>query len=472
MTVVPDQVLAAPQAGFPAQVADRLRVAFDSGLTRPLAWRRRQLEAMRRMLEEREEDFLAALAADLGKPAIEGWMTELRHVSNEIGAILHDLDRWAAPEKVGVRAALKPARARVVPEPLGVALVLAPWNYPVHLLALPMAYALAAGNAVAGKPSEISAATSAELARLVPQYLDPEAVAIVEGDASVAATLLEQRWDHIFYTGNGRIGREVMRAAAEHLTPVTLELGGKSPALVDRSANVEVAARRIAWGKFVNAGQTCVAPDYVLVDRTVEGAFCDALAGAVRAFYGEDPRRSADYGRIVSDAHFDRLDALIRDPSPARLLLGGTTDAAERYIAPTVLVGVHPDHPVMREEIFGPILPVLATDGLDSAIAAVNSRDKPLALYVFAEDPAAVDKVVSCTSSGGVGVNLTLLQLAVSGLPFGGVGPSGMGAYHGKAGFDTFSHRKPLLQRPTRLDPPVTYPPYGRLKQRLLRRVF
>lgn len=449
----------------------RLRASFDSGATRPIAWRRRQLEAMRRMLEERESDFLAALAADLGKPGIEAWMTELRHVANEIGDILRHLDKWAAPERVGVRALLRPARARIVPEPLGVVLVIAPWNYPVHLLLLPMAYAIAAGNAVVGKPSEVSAATSHSLARWVPQYLDADAVAIVEGDAPVVTSLLGQRWDHIFYTGNGTVGRVVMEAAAKHLTPVTLELGGKSPVIVDRSANVGVAARRVAWGKLVNAGQTCVAPDYVLVDREVEDRFVDALVDAVKSFYGPDPRQSPDYPRIINERHWDRLMKLVGDTG-GRVVVGGTGERGERYVAPTIVRDVGWDEPMMREEIFGPILPVIGVDSVDDAMARVNGHDKPLALYVFAEDQSVVDRVVAGTSSGGVGANVTLMHLAVTDLPFGGVGGSGMGAYHGKSGFDTFTHHKAFLQRPTRFDPPVTYPPYSRLKKRLIRKAF
>jgi aldehyde dehydrogenase (NAD+) len=353
-----------------------------------------------------------------------------------------------------------------------VVLVIAPWNYPVHLVLLPMAYALAAGNAVVGKPSEGAAATSSALARWVPEYLDRDAVAIVEGDSTVVTGLLEQQWDHIFYTGNGRIGGVVMAAAAKHLTPVTLELGGKSPVIVDRSANIDVAARRVAWGKFLNAGQTCVAPDYVLVDRRVENQFLDALVRAVRDFYGDDPRTSPDFGRIVSEDHWVRLESLLEGSRQAQVALGGTGDRVDRYLAPTVLRQVSWDEPVMSEEIFGPILPVLAVESIDDAIAAVTSRDKPLALYVFAEDQAIIDKVVAQTSSGGVGINVTLQQLAVPDLPFGGVGASGIGAYHGQAGFDTFSHRKAVLQRPARPDPPISYPPYTKFKQRLLRKVL
>jgi aldehyde dehydrogenase (NAD+) len=446
-----------------------LRRAYGGGLTRPLEWRRQQLKAMRRMLTEREADFLAALATDLGKPRLEGWMTELRHITFEIDYVLRHLEGWAAPERVSVRAALQPARAAIRPEPVGVVLVIAPWNYPLHLLLLPMVYAIAAGNAVVGKPSEVSAATSAALARWVPRYLDTEAVAIVEGDAEVVNSLFECHWDHIFYTGNGRVGRIIAAAAAAQLTPVTLELGGKSPAIVAAGADIEVAARRIAWGKFLNAGQTCVAPDHVLVEAPVAEQFVAALQRTITNFYGSDPAASADYGRIINQAHWDRLHGLI---DPAKVVVGGDGDRSSRYLAPTVMTGVTGDDAVMGEEIFGPILPVLAVEDIGAAIEAVNGGDKPLALYLFARDRAVIDAVVTQTSSGGMCVNDVLTHLGVTGLPFGGVGESGMGAYHGRAGFDAFSHRKGVLIRRTRPDPAATYPPYGRIRSWLIRRAF
>jgi aldehyde dehydrogenase (NAD+) len=472
MTLAEKAATPPSQGVDPSTVLEPLRNSFRTGRTRPLSWRRAQLEALKRLLTERERELLDALAADLGKPGIEGWMTELQHVKNEVADILRHLERWARPERVKVRALLRPARAEVVPEPVGVVLVIAPWNYPIHLLLLPMAYAIAAGNAVVGKPSEVSAATSATLARLVPEYLDTEAVAIVEGDAPVVTALLDEKWDHIFYTGNGAVGRVVMQAAARHLTPVTLELGGKSPVIVDRSAKIDVAARRIAWGKFVNAGQTCVAPDYVLVDRRVETSLLNALRQAIRTFYGDDPSQSPDYSRIVNERHWDRLMSLLNGSPSARRVVGGTGDRQARYLAPTVLSDVSWDDPVMGQEIFGPILPVIAVDDLEAAIEVVNAHDKPLALYVFGEDQGAIDRVVEQTSSGGVGANVTLLHLAVPDLPFGGVGESGIGAYHGQTGFDTFSHRKSVLQRPTSIDPSITYPPYSRAKQFILRRFF
>jgi aldehyde dehydrogenase (NAD+) len=451
------------------ELVRRLRSTFESGLTRAESWRRSQLAQLRRMLVESESELLDALRADLGKSATEAYTTEAGFVLGEIAHAERHLASWMRPEKVSLPLKLRPGRASIVSEPLGVTLVIAPWNYPVHLLLAPMVAALAAGNCVVGKPSEVTPHVSAALARLVPRYLDSRAVAIVEGGVEETTALLDQRWDHVFYTGNGRVGRVVMAAAARHLTPVTLELGGKSPAIVDRSADVRVAARRIAWGKFVNAGQTCVAPDHVLVHRDVESRLLDELVRAVRDFYGDDPSSSADYGRVVDDRHWRRLRALLDAGGYSSVVCGGDGDEATRYLAPTILAGVDRDAAVMGEEIFGPILPVLAVDDVEDAIGVVRSGDKPLALYVFGDD-AVAERVLESTSSGGACVNATLLHLAVPDLPFGGVGESGSGAYHGRTGFDTFSHRKSVLQRRTRPDPSVMYPPYTRLKDRLLRR--
>jgi aldehyde dehydrogenase (NAD+) len=283
--------------------------------------------------------------------------------------------------------------------------------------------------------------------------------------------LLDERWDHIFYTGNGRVGRIVMTAAAKHLTPVTLELGGKSPTIVDRSADVGVAARRVAWGKFLNAGQTCVAPDYVLVHEAVHDQFVDQLGQAVRGFYGTDPRHSPDYARIINDRHFQRVSGLLDAGGYDAVAFGGERDAADRFFSPTALTGVRDEAAVMQEEIFGPLLPVISVANVDAAIDHVKRGDKPLALYAFG-DEAITDHVVASTSSGGVCINGTLLHLLVPTLPFGGVGESGMGSYHGRFGFDTFSHKKSVFNRPTRPDPPVAYPPYSRVKNAILRRIF
>lgn len=457
-------------ATSPSQVPDlvaKLRERFDSGHTRSVEWRREQLRRLKTLLQEGENDLLDALAADLGKPRLEGWATDIGIVINEVEYALRHLAAWMKPERVWTPVAQRPGRATIRREPAGVALVIAPWNYPVHLLLLPMVGALAAGNCVVGKPSEVTSNTSAALARLVPQYLDPTCVAIVEGGVPETQALLAERFDHIFYTGNGRVGRVVMEAAAKHLTPVTLELGGKSPTIVDDDVNVDVAARRIAFGKFLNAGQTCVAPDYLLVSRGRVDELVERIGRAIHDFYGADPAGSPDYARIVNDAHFRRLEKLLSGGKP---VIGGETRPGERYIAPTVLRDVDPESAVMTEEIFGPILPVLPVSGVDEAIRFVNDRDRPLSLYVFSNSSTIQERVLAETTSGGACVNATVMHVAVPELPFGGVGASGIGAYHGKASFDVFSHRKSVLSKPTRPDPKIAYPPYTKLKERLIRR--
>ena len=310
------------------------------------------------------------------------------------------------------------------------------------------------------------------MAELIPRYLDERIVAVVEGAVDETTALLNEQFDHIFYTGNGTVGRIVMRAAAEHLTPVTLELGGKSPAIVAADADLDVAARRITWGKFTNAGQTCIAPDYVLVAAEVEDRFLGALLRNVHDFYGENPKVSDDFGRIVNDHHYDRLAGLLDAGGFEAVVTGGVGNRDERYLSPTVLAGVDPTAAVMQDEIFGPILPVIAVRDVDEAIQFVNDRPHPLALYVFSDDDATVDRVIDNTQSGGAGVNLTLLHIAPSSLPFGGVGPSGMGGYHGKHSFDTFSHRRSVLTKPVKPDPSIAYPPYKSWKQKILRRVM
>jgi aldehyde dehydrogenase (NAD+) len=452
-----------------------LRRGFDSTLTRSVPWRRAQLRQLKRMLREKDADWLDALGADLGKPATEGWATDIGAVNAEIDYLLRHLDEWAEPRKVHVPIKLGRGAAMIIPEPLGVVLVIGPWNLPIHLLLLPVAFALAAGNCVVGKPSELAPATAATIARLAPQYLDERAVAIIEGGPDVATELLAERWDHIFYTGNGQVGRAVMEAAARQLTPVTLELGGKCPVVVDSAVDLDVAARRIAWGKFLNAGQTCLAPDYVLVHRDIAEPLLAKLSAAVTDFYGSDPRGSSDYARILDHRHVCRLSALLESAEqvrPGRFVTGGHVKPDERYVAPTIVRDVSWDEAMMAEEIFGPILPVVAVPDLNSAIDTVNAHPKPLALYVFTSHPGTAKRVIERTSSGGVCINGTLMQGVTPGLPFGGVGESGMGAYHGRFGFETFSHMKGVLDRATWLDPSFTYPPYTKLKDRILRRLF
>ncbi|MFF9119223.1 aldehyde dehydrogenase family protein [Streptomyces massasporeus] len=430
----------------PADVVARLRATFRTGRTKPVEWRTAQLRRLRDMLTENGADLAAALHADLGKCTTEAYRTEIDFTVREIDHTLDHLADWLRPEPAPTPAHLgADVTVWTQYDPLGVVLVIAPWNYPAQLLLAPVVGALAAGNAVVAKPSELSPATSAALARLLPAYLDTDAVAVVEGGVPETTALLAERFDHIFYTGNGTVGRIVLRAAAEHLTPVTLELGGKSPAFVDRDTDLAVVAERLAHGKFLNAGQTCVAPDYVLTDPETATALEPLLADAVRALYGSDPAASGEYGRIINERHFDRLTGLL---DSGRTVVGGTSDRTAKYLAPTVLADVDPDAPVMREEIFGPILPIVTVPGLDEAIDFINNRDKPLALYVFTESDGTRSRFAAETSSGGLGHGLPLAHLTVSDLPFGGVGESGMGNYHGRYSIETFSHRKAVLDKP------------------------
>jgi len=441
-----------------------------SGVLAAVDARIAQLRRVRTMVTEQQERFLDALAADVGKPRIEGYSTEIAFTLNEIDHVIRHLPAWTKPSRVKVPLTFRPGKASLVAEPLGTVCIIAPWNYPVQLLLTPLVAALAAGNTAVLKPSEVTPTVAALFDELVPTYLDPRAVAVVTGGVAETTALLEQRFDHIFYTGNGTVGRVVMRAAAEHLTPVTLELGGKSPAIVAADARLDVAGRRIAWAKFLNAGQTCVAPDYVLVERGAEEQLVTAITNAIGAFYGPDPQQSNDYARIVNERHHDRLTALLAAGGYEATVIGGDGERGDRYLAPTVVTGVEPDAALMAEEIFGPILPVIAVDDIDEAIRFVNDRDKPLALYAFSENNALLEHVVANTSAGGVTLNHAIMHLAVPELPFGGVGPSGMGAYHGKSGFDTFSHHKAVLTKPAWPDPALIYPPYSKLKQRLIRR--
>jgi aldehyde dehydrogenase (NAD+) len=419
------------------------------------------------MLEKHQDELSAALKVDLGRGVEEAWLYDIGFTITEVKLMLKNLKKWTAPRKVPTPMVTRPASSMRVPQPLGVVCVIAPWNYPVQLLLIPVAGAIAAGNAVVMKPSEVSSETSRVLAKIVPQYFTDKAVAIVEGGVQETTELLKQKFDHIFYTGNGAVGRVVMRAAAENLTPVTLELGGKSPTIVDASANIAVAARRIAWAKYVNAGQTCVAPDYVLAHKSIANELVEAIRTSISEFYGEDPHASKDYSRVISPKHFSRLTSLI---TSGKVAIGGQSEQAERYIAPTVLVDVDQNSAVMQEEIFGPILPVLEVESIDEAISFVNSRPHPLALYVFAQDNSVNEKVVAETTSGGVTVNGTIMHMTGPYLPFGGVGESGMGAYHGQSGVDVFQHLKPVLKRSTMLDAPLAYPPYTKRKFSILKK--
>jgi aldehyde dehydrogenase (NAD+) len=444
----------------------RLRASFEAGRTRPLEWRRAQLAAIERMLEDREADFAEALRLDLNKSRYESFLSETSFVIEEAKFAHRHLARWMRGSRVRTPMMAQPGRSRIVPEPKGVVLIIAPWNYPLSMVLAPLVGALAAGNAAIVKPSEISRHTSAALARILPQYIDPEAVAVIEGGVAETTELLEQRFDHILYTGNERVARIVMAAAARHLTPVTLELGGKSPCLVAGDANLDVAAARIVWGKFLNAGQTCVAPDHVLVERRAAAPLLAALVRRIREFYGEDAAASPDYGRIATERHAARFERLL---AGQRIHYGGRVDVAQRYVEPTIVLDPSPDSALMQEEIFGPVLPVIAVDDMDAAMRLVAARPKPLALYVFTHDEVLAEAVRDSLSAGTVCINDAVIFMVSPELPFGGVGASGMGRYSGWYGFETFSHMKPVMTRSLRFDPPIRYPPYNDTKARLLK---
>ncbi|NND44921.1 MAG: aldehyde dehydrogenase family protein [Xanthomonadales bacterium] len=447
---------------------ERCRQAFSAGVTRPAEWRAAQLDALVKMLNEHSARFQAALGEDLGKPGPEAWLTEISYVVSAARHARRQLPRWMRERRVRTPLFAQPGRSWIHPEPLGTVLIISPWNYPLQLCLAPLVSAVAAGNCAVIKPSELAPATSAALAELLPRYLDPEAIAVIEGDADTASALLAQYWDHIVFTGGERVARIVMAAAARHLTPVTLELGGKSPCIVLPDADLEVAARRIAWGRFTNAGQTCIAPDHVLTDAPTRERLLPLLDREITMMFGSDPRQSPDYGRIVNAQHHDRLMGLVRADE---VTTGGQGDRAERYIAPTVLGRATADSPSMQEEIFGPLLPVLEIAGLDAALDFVTRGPKPLAAYLFTNDAEAQRKTVERLSAGSVCINDVMLFMAVDGLPFGGVGASGFGSYKGEDGFLRLSHSKAVLRRTARPDWRIRYAPLTKGKMKWLRRL-
>lgn len=457
---------------IPSSIAT-LRKNFESRISRPLAFRQEQLKRMEDFLNQHEEDIKQALHSDLGKPPLETYIAEIAVVKGELAFIRKNLSSWTQPKKVSTLFAAEPASSHIQSEPLGVVLIISAWNYPIQLSLAPLIGAIAAGNCAVLKPSEFSPATSQLLATLLPKYLDPRCVQIIQGAIPEATELLAEKFDHILFTGSANVGKIVLEAAAKHLTPVTLELGGKSPCIVDRDANIDAAAERILWGKLCNAGQTCIAPDYLLAHKDIENALLLKMQEKLQDFYGNDPKMSRNYGRIVHKNHYRNLMQLMRGNGD--IFVGGEGDENERYIAPTILRNVPIDAPIMDKnmEIFGPILPVLKVENIQEAVAFVNSRPKPLTLYLFSGTKKIQQYVSEHTSSGSMAINHTLMQGGIPTLPFGGVGASGMGAYHGKASFDTFSHRKSVFKKPSTnwLDPSrLLYPPATANKEWLLRK--
>ena len=443
-----------------------MRAPVLRGETRPLAWRLEQLSRLESLLAGMKPALTEALAEDLGKPALEAY-GELALVRQELALARRQLRSWMRPRQQAIPLWARPGRASVVTEPLGCALIISPWNYPFQLCLKPLVSALAAGNTAVVKPSEFATATAALIAGAVKRHFPPETVQVVCGDGAVAARLLEERFDHIHFTGSGRVGRLVMTAAARHLTPVTLELGGKSPAIVLADADIAVTARRLLWGKAANAGQTCVAPDHLLVVPGLQEPLLEAFAAEIRNFYGADPLGSPDLGRIVNQAHFARLSTLLEGARrEGRILLGGGCDPERLRIEPTVVAVRDPQtDPLMQEELFGPLLPVLQIADLEEALALIRGGPAPLALYLFSRSEAAASRLLEASQSGSVAINDVVIQAGLPTLPFGGVGESGMGRAHGEEGFLAFSHRRSVLRRPFALDAPLRYPPYaGKLR--------
>eukprot|EP00755_Sulcionema_specki_P021582 Sspe_Gene.74500::Locus_46269_Transcript_1_1_Confidence_1.000_Length_1805::g.74500::m.74500/K00128/ALDH; aldehyde dehydrogenase (NAD+) len=445
-------------------MVNELRKVFATGKTRDIEWRKRQLRQIVKMVEERHEEMTSAVRADLGGPKIRG-LGELGCLKAADFALQH-LDKWVKPEVVTTPLEVSPSmmgKSTVRKEPKGVVLIISPWNYPIELAMHPIVSAIAAGNCIVIKPSEVSSNSAKCIEALVNKYLDTECIKVVQGAVAETTALLRLQWDHIFYTGNGSVGRIVMEAAAKHLTPVTLELGGKSPVIIDESARLDVAVGRIGLGKWFNCGQTCVAPDYVLVHEKLHDKFVQELAAQTAKMY-PDAKKSPDWGRIINSRHVERIKKLMQD-TKGKFVCGDIKDVdpSERYIPPTVIDGVSKDEPLLKEEIFGPVLPIMSYKTINEAIDTVNKVcESPLALYVFSENKRAINEVMDRTSSGGACINSCMEHLTNVHLPFGGIGASGFGAYHGKFGFDEFSHRRGVLHQDSTLlrKPLIPLPPY------------
>ena len=431
-----------------------------SGETRKERWRRKQLNALTNLLENHQQEILNALSKDLRKPPTEAFF-EIIAVKQEIKIAQKKLSKWMQTKQINVPISLRPAKAYVQPDPLGCILIIGPWNYPFSLTLQPLVGALAAGNTAVLKPSEHSPHVSNLINKLIKKYFPSNIVQVIEGDGNIAADLMTQKFDHVFFTGGENIGKKVMEAAAKNLTPVTLELGGKSPAVVIEGANLEVTARRIIWGKSLNAGQTCIAPDHLLVEHKLFDSLISNLKTSINDFYGNAPLNSKHLGSIINQSQFNRLNHLLKQAKHNdQIIFGGECNESEKRISPTLIKIENRNDQLMKEELFGPLLPILCIKNLDEAISDFKSLPKPLALYLFGGKEKEQKKILSMTSSGGICFNDVVLQAGIPELPFGGVGSSGMGKYHGKAGFDNFTHYKSILKRPFWLDLNFRYPPY------------
>ena len=442
-----------------AKTVQAQRDFFRSGQTRSIDFRLDSLRKLHDVLVRHENDIYDAFWKDLRKPQFEVFGTEIGMVLKEIKLHIKKLRKWAKPTRVRTDMLNFYSTSRILHEPYGVVLIISPWNYPLQLALLPLVGALSAGNCVVLKPAHYSEHVSDLVKGLVAEAFEPEYVSVFTGDRTVNQALLDERYDLIFFTGSTSLGRVVLEKASKHVTPVVLELGGKSPCIVENDADLDVAAQRICFGKFINCGQTCIAPDHLFVHRDVKDKLLEKICRCIRSFHGDDAEQSPDFGRIINDAQFDRLEGLMR--SAGKIIYGGRTKRAERYIEPTVIDNITYDDPIMQEEIFGPLLPVLEFTRLEDVISMINEHEKPLAMYFFSSSKRKRDLLLSSTSSGGGCVNDTIMHVANPNMPFGGVGFSGMGSYHAKYSFMTFSHHRSFLQKTTLFNPTVAYPPYG-----------
>jgi aldehyde dehydrogenase (NAD+) len=443
-------------------VAHDFRSAILSKGHSDLPTRIKKLKSLKDAVLANELKINEALKKDLGKSSFESYAAEIGLILEELNYTLKHIKDWCEVKKVKTPLTLLPGKSAIYPEPYGVVLIISPWNYPFQLCISPLIGAIAAGNKVVVKPSEFTPETSAVTRMIIESVFDKEEVLVVEGGVDKTQSLLKQKFDYIFFTGSTQVGKIVMKAAAEHLTPVTLELGGKSPCFIEASANIDISAKRCAWGKFLNAGQTCVAPDYVLIPRKLQDEFIQRLNFHIKKFYGEKPEASDDFPRIVNENHFDRLISLI---DSKKLAIGGGSNKAHKFIEPTIMKDVTWEDKIMQDEIFGPILPIIPYDDESEALTKILSRPKPLAFYVFSENDEEKQKIISKMSFGGACINDTIVHLTNPNLPFGGVGMSGTGSYHGKKSFETFTHYKSVFEQRTKVDIPVRYPPYaGKLK--------
>jgi len=443
---------------------------FYSGMTRSTDFRKRQLEKLAKSIKKYEKDVIKALNLDLGKSEFESYTNEVGMVLSSIRYMLKQIDEWVKPEEVKTPLSLQPAKSFIIREPYGVTLIIAPFNYPFQLVMEPLIGAIIGGNTAVIKPSESAVHTCAIIKTIIEETFEPQYIQVVEGEKEEVTALIHSSFDYIFFTGSVAVGKVIMRAAAERLTPITLELGGKSPTIVDHTANLELAAKRIVWGKFNNNGQTCVAPDYVLVQQSVYQEFVALLKKTIQQFFGENPRESKDYGRIINHKQLERLAQLL-EIEKNHITYGGTYDLQDRYIEPTILENISWTNPIMEDEIFGPILPIMAYDHLQSAIEQIRRLPKPLAAYFFSEHEQAIDYFLEQLSFGGGCINDTITHVGNIHLPFGGVGPSGVNAYHGKASFENFTHPKSIMQRSTKVTNDLLYPPYKN-KVKLVRMVL